>query len=439
MAIRKILSKTHWQVLGATILALLLAKCSLFDTGTIDAIDVLSAATTKLYIKILTLLAMPVVALAAVRGGMELGKRPDLAPRLFAYHCLTSLLAIAIGLASAQAIQPGIVDGEPALGAYRSTGSSDSIRMDLGFLGTLDIRKHDDSSAMIFRGHEILDAVEVGTARISILLACGLALGVAASIFRQRIGNSFPVFVEYAQIVAIRILTPVLFLTPVVAFSAVFQCAASEMPDLVWESLLKFMLAVLLALFLHSSVSLSLLLASTRRTHPFTHATAMSPALLRGFSTACSIATLPMTMECSEKNAKVDPSVSNFVLPVGTNFIRHGSVIYQVVSVLFIMQGSGVPIGRDLVVAVVAFGFITSAFIPSVPSGSILSIGNFLQGKAITGTWVDSEVMMGGYLARLHLGLGPILVVDRILDMFRTAVNIYGNSVGAVFVQGRKK
>lgn len=178
-----------------------------------------------------------------------------------------------------------------------------------------------------------------------------------------------------------------------------------------------FFLTVVFALLFHIAVVLPILLKFVARVNPIRHYQAMAPALLTAFSTASSSATLPLTMECVEKNAGVSSRTSSFVLPLGATVNMDGTALYECVAAMFIAQAYGLELTFTTQFIIVLVALLTSIGVAGIPAASLVAITIILS---TIGLPLEA--------------LGLILAVDRILDMFRTAVNVFSDSVGAVIV-----
>ena len=185
----------------------------------------------------------------------------------------------------------------------------------------------------------------------------------------------------------------------------------------VFIPLAKFFFTVVAALLLHLLVVLPLLLKFVAGVSPSKHFHAMAPALLTAFSTSSSAATLPMTMDCIEKRSGVSNQSSSFVLPLGATINMDGTALYECVAALFIAQAYGLELGFAQQFTVVSLALMTSIGVAGIPSASLVAITIIL---AAMGLPIE--------------GIGLILAVDRILDMSRTAVNIFSDSCGAVII-----
>jgi Na+/H+-dicarboxylate symporter len=178
-----------------------------------------------------------------------------------------------------------------------------------------------------------------------------------------------------------------------------------------------FFVTALAALAVHMFITMPVLLRFVARVNPLLHFRAMAPALLTAFSTSSSSATLPITLECVEKNAGVSNKTSSFVLPLGATVNMDGTALYECVAAIFIAQAYGLDLSFGTQFLIVVTALLTSIGVAGIPSASLVAIG----------------IILGAIGLPLE-GIGLILVVDRILDMCRTSVNVFSDSVGAVVI-----
>jgi len=184
-----------------------------------------------------------------------------------------------------------------------------------------------------------------------------------------------------------------------------------------FRQLALFFVPVLVGLAVHLFVVLPLLMRFLAGVNPFRHYQAMTPALLRAFSTASSSASLPLTLECVEQRAGVSHRTSSFVLPLGATVNMDGTALYECVAAMFIAQWYGVELGFAAQFTVVLLALLTSIGVAGIPAASLVAIVIILNAVGLPAE-----------------GVGLILAVDRILDMCRTSVNIFSDSRGAVII-----
>ena len=193
------------------------------------------------------------------------------------------------------------------------------------------------------------------------------------------------------------------------------QIAASGLGIL--KVLFWYMVAVLGGLLLHACVVLPAILRLVGGVRPLTFARDMRAALAIAFSTCSSSATLPVTMECLERNAGISRRVSGFVIPLGATINMDGTALYEAVAALFIAQVYGIELGfaQQVLVAL-------TATLAAIGAAGIPSAGTVTMVMVLSAVGLPLE------------GIGLILAVDRLLDMFRTATNVWGDSIGAAVV-----
>jgi len=183
-----------------------------------------------------------------------------------------------------------------------------------------------------------------------------------------------------------------------------------------------YMVTVLTGLGIHALVVLPLILWYFTRRNPLVFFRQMSDALLTAFSTASSSATLPVTMECAEKNAGVSRRSTEFVLPLGATINMDGTALYEAAAAIFMAQiYAGVNpdfefgLAQQMMIAVTAtLAAIGAAGIPEAGLVTMMIVLNAVN---------------------LPLDYLPlILPIDWLLDRFRTATNAFGDSVGSAVV-----
>ena len=137
----------------------------------------------------------------------------------------------------------------------------------------------------------------------------------------------------------------------------------------------------------------------------------MSPAQTLAFSTSSSAATLPVTMECVEQNLGVDKKISSFVLPIGATVNMDGTSLYQAVAVIFLAQLHMIDLTIGQQLTVVLTTTLASIGSAAVPSAGLVMLIIVLDSVGLNPAWI-----------------AIIFPVDRILDMFRTVVNVTGDA-----------
>ena len=138
---------------------------------------------------------------------------------------------------------------------------------------------------------------------------------------------------------------------------------------------------------------------------------------LTAFSTASSSATLPVTMECVEDKIGVSNKTASFVLPLGATVNMNGTALYECAAAIFLAQAYGLELTFAMQFSIVAIALLTSIGVAGVPSASLVAIAIILSAIGLP---IEA--------------LGVLLVFDRILDMARTSINVWGDTCCATIV-----
>jgi Na+/H+-dicarboxylate symporter len=185
--------------------------------------------------------------------------------------------------------------------------------------------------------------------------------------------------------------------------------------------LIAFSLCVVAALRVYSLVAIPLIVRVTTGLSPLRLFSAMGPALLTAFSTASSSASLPITLECAQRRAGVSERITCFVLPLGASINHAGSAIYEFTAVIFIAQAYGVVLPVATQLAIVGLILVVTMGVGGVPAASLVGIAVVLAAIGL-----PTEA------------IGILLIVDRLLDMCRTAVNVLANAACTAIVARRE-
>ena len=174
---------------------------------------------------------------------------------------------------------------------------------------------------------------------------------------------------------------------------------------------------VLLALAIHALLTLPLALRFLGHRSVPTYAKALSTPLMTAFSTSSSSATLPLTLESLIEKAKVSRRVVSFVIPLGATINMNGTALYEAVAAMFIAQTYGIEMGLGETIIVLLTATLSAIGAAGIPEAGMVTMVIVLKA-------VDLPIE----------GISLILVVDWFLDRCRTAVNVWGDAVGAAVI-----
>lgn len=406
--------KLHWQIVIALVLAVLAGSLTGKDAG-IFGVTFYSAYefVGAMFLNALKMLIVPLIVSSIIVGIASIGNSDSLGRlggKTLAYYMLTSLLAILLGLTVVNIVSPGIIDGQPAKDLVGFSGDVEDIKQKVEGKSAGDV-------AQVFLRMiptNIVSAAAQG--QMLGLIFFSLLFGFFMTRLDGPAANTLLQFWDGVFQVMMRITDWVMLFAPIGVFALVAKVVASTGFE-AFKPLALFFICVLVALALHMFGTMPLLLKFIGRVKPWRHYKAMVPALLTSFSTASSSATLPVTMECVEKNAGVSNKTTSFVLPLGATINMDGTALYECVAAMFIAQAYGVHLGFAEQFTIVMVALLTSIGVAGIPAASLVAISIIL---ATIGLPAEA--------------IGLILAVDRILDMCRTSVNIFSDSCGAVII-----
>jgi len=204
-------------------------------------------------------------------------------------------------------------------------------------------------------------------------------------------------------------------LAPIGIFALLAREVARSGPGVIWD-LRFYFITVGFGLCIHAFIALPIVLMLLGKRSPFAYMSVAAPALATAFSTASSAATLPLTMECSEL-AGNRRGVTSFVLPLGATVNMDGTALYEAVAALTIAQMYGIDLGIGQQALVLLTALLASVGAAGIPMAGLVMLVVVLQSVGLP-----------------LEGIGTIIAVDRVLDMMRTATNVWSDLVGAAVV-----
>jgi len=402
----------HWQILFSLLAAFVVGVTFGGNIGGLNLLPIYELIG-GLFLDALKMLIVPLVVSSIIVGMASLGRGGQvgtLAARSGLYFLLSTSLAVLLGMLLINLFQPGVVGGIPLAQTFDLAAPASSNVLNgssHGFADFLNVIRQLIPSNIVGAA---VNTQMLGLISFSLLF--GLALMHIENPGRQSVLDFF----SGVQDVMILLTHWVIKLAPLGVFALVAGVVAKSGLSVLLP-MLQFFLVIVLGLVLHSLVSLSILLWLATRKNPLRMLNAASPALLMAFSTSSSAATLPISMDAMETRAGVPKPMASFVLPLGATINMNGTALYECAAVLFIAQAYGMDLSLTTQLLVMFLALMTAIGVAAVPSASLVAITLIL-----------------GTLGLPLEAMGMILIVDRILDMFRTTVNVYSDMVGSVIV-----
>lgn len=419
----------HFKILVALVLAFTIGLTANFVTegSTAEKPDWFifllesSRFLGTLFLNGLKMVVIPLIMTSIISGVAKIGGERDfgrLGLKTMLFYGLTGMLAVCTGLVCVNLIEPGQVTEElrGQMLDSQSVGHSDKIegaisQADKGWRSIIEIF-HRMVPVNLFKA-----AVE---GQLLGLIFFSLLFGFFITRLPEKAQAIQLGFWESLNSLILSITNFIISFAPY----GVFGLVTPTLMKVGFETLSvmgTFALTVVGGLLIHSLIVLPLLLRFLGKINFIDHYRAMAPALLTAFSTASSSATLPLTMECVTKRAGVSKKIGSFTLPLGATMNMDGTALFECVVVVFLAQLFGVEMGWATQMTVVLMALVTSIGVAGIPSASLVAIIVILQA-------------VGFPEESIAIGVGIVYVVDRILDMTRTAVNVLGDSCAAAII-----
>lgn len=401
----------HWQIFIAIILACIAGLVSsttpvILGINSLAVFDFLGT----LFMNALMMVIVPLIVASIISGVANMGSSTDMArmlAKLLGFYLLTSTLAILVGLLLVNIIQPG---------ASPTAQEQLQLSQNIEAQQAIDSIAHNDTSALMDIFIRMIPTNVVKAASEGDMLALiffSMLFGFFVTKLSKEAYQSQTVFWQSVQDVMVMMTMLIMRFAPLGVFGLVAK-TISQTGLGIFMHLAWFFLTVVLALAIHSLVTLSLILRAAK-INPLQHLRTMQGVLLMAFSTSSSAATLPLTMTTLTEQSGVSKKTTAFVTPLGATINMDGTALYECVAAMFIAQVYGLELGFATQFTVVMIALFSSVGVAGIPAASLVAISIILLAIGLP-----------------MEGIGLLLVTDRILDMLRTAVNVYGDTVAAI-------
>ncbi|WP_078817695.1 dicarboxylate/amino acid:cation symporter [Sporosarcina newyorkensis] len=340
------------------------------------------------------ILASLVVGVASTGDPKQLGR---IGVKTVSYYLVTSAIAVAIGLAFAYLISPGKGVNISVPEAAAQVNETDGVIATL-----LNIIPENSFTAL-------------SSGNILQIIFFAIFVGLAITLVGKKAKPVYQFFEGFAEIMY-KITGIVMWFAPIGILGLVAP-VVGEYGLSVLMPLLKVILTVAIACFIHVLFVYSMAVKKFAKMSPMKFFKGMAPASIVAFSTCSSAGTLPVTIKNTQDNLGVPKKISSFVLPLGATINMDGTAIYQGVAVVFIAQFYGLELSLIQLLMVVLTAVLASIGAAGVPGAGVIMLAMVLSSVNIP-----------------LEGIALIAGIDRILDMFRTTVNILGDASASVVV-----
>jgi Na+/H+-dicarboxylate symporter len=388
--------KLHWQVLIALILGI---AAGIVLPGFAIAIGFIG----DLFLRLLKMVIIPLIFTSLVSGVASLGDAKSVGRigfRTLIYYTVTTTLAITVGLTLVNLIKPGtgltIADPTDLPPGFDTAGQS---------LSEFLMRLIPDNVVSAMANGEVLPV-------ITFAILFGLFLTRLDSPASRSVKQVVDGALEVIQLLTLAVVK----LAPLGIFALLAPVVAESGVRVILD-LWPYFLTVGLGLLIHAGLTLPVILLILGRRVPHTYFRKVVPAVATAFSTASSSATLPLSMECAEREAKLPKGVVSFVLPLGATVNMDGTALYEAVAALTIAQMYGVSLELPQQLLILLTALLASVGAAGIPMAGLVMLVVVLEAVGLPLT-----------------GIATIIAVDRVLDMMRTATNVWSDLVGTAVI-----
>jgi solute carrier family 1 (high affinity glutamate transporter) protein 1 len=413
-------------IVTAMVLGALVGEYVLFDPSGEGDLSTWKRAGDLILIRPLKLLVIPLVLFSVVAGITRIGdprKLGVVGGATLVYYFATMIVAVTIGALLVTAIQPGGLSPDVQLSLQQTGEAAFMADTQLQERVSGDVSEQGAWINLLYQliPSNVIERMSAGQPLGIIIFAIGLGLAFAAGGEKTKAAREF----FDAGFEGLMILVQwIIWLTPPGVFFLVAWTVGRIGLDNITGPLGAYMGTVFLGLLLHGVIVLPIVLYIFARTNPYRFMAKMKPALLTAFGTDSSSATLPVTIETAIDEGECSENASNFVLPLGSTINMDGTALYEAVAVVFLFQLYGIELGAAELVLVIITATLAAVGAAGIPSAGLVTMVIVIG--AVNGSLAGSDTPLLPVAA-----IGVILGVDRILDMCRTTVNVWGDAVGA--------
>ena len=339
--------------------------------------------------------------MAGVISMRDIRKVGSIGVKTIVYYLITTAFAITIGLILANLFK-GIF---PVL---QTSDLSYEASEPVNFMDTL---------VGIFPSNFLKPFVEANMLQI---IVASILIGFALLLIKDKHANMEFTLVDTLNDTFLKAMELIVKLSPIGVFCLICPVVAENGPA-VLGSLAKVLLVAFIGYILHAIIVYSISVRTLAGLSPLKFFKGMLPAIMFAFSSASSVGSLPINMECAE-SLGADKDISSFVLPLGATINMDGTAIYQGVCAIFIASCFGISLTLPQMLSIILTATLASIGTAGVPGAGMVMLAMVLQSVGLP---VEGIALVAG--------------VDRIFDMGRTTVNIVGDASCAIIVSAMEK
>jgi Na+/H+-dicarboxylate symporter len=359
-----------------------------------------------LFVDLLKMVMIPLVFTSIVVGVANLRAHQQIHrvwKTTLAYFFLTATVAIILGLTAANLFQPGEGLQLPMFQDAIQNFQANEMTLPEFFTQFL---------------HSLFlnPVAALAQGNILAVVIFALLMGIALVIGGERFQNIRLILQELLELV-LMLVGWIMKLAPLCIMALLIKLVVTQDLSLLMI-LIKFISLVIGTILLHALIVLPMILYLVTGMTPIKFWLGAREALITAFATSSSSATLPVTLQCAEQNLHVNRDIAGFVLPLGATVNMDGTALYEAAAALFVANLVGVDLNLIQQMIVFFTAMLAAMGAPGIPSAGMVTMLMVLQSVGLP---VEA--------------IAILLPIDRLLDAFRTSVNVEGDMIGSLVVQ----
>ena len=376
-----------------------------------------------IFIRSLKMVAVPLVLASLIIGVANIGdisKLSRMGGKTLGIFIVTTIISITIGLSMVAILKPGEkLPQETRQNLESLYQDNASSKIDVA----AEVKTRGPLQPLVDMVPDNIFMSATNNGRMLQVVFFALLVGVALLQTPKEKGATVLSFFNGINEVIIKIVQYIMMVAPYGVFALIASLIveiAGDNPAQAWEllyALLWYTITVILGMLAMMAIIYPLLIKFFSNISYLNFFKGVRPAMLLGFSTSSSTATLPVTMDRVEKHLGVSEEVSSFVLPLGATINMNGTSLYQGVSAVFIAQAMGLDLSITSQIMIVLTATLAAVGTAGVPGAGLVMLVIVLEAVGIPAA-----------------GIALIMAPERILDMIRTMVNITGDASVSVVV-----
>ena len=408
-------AKRNWHIFFAIILGVLFgvlfpASKPIYVFHSVSVHDLLTLVG-QIFIRLIQMVVIPLVVSAIVVGIASFGDSKQLGKiggKMFLYYSLITVAAVVIGISLSLIFTPG-------KGVQSYINQTQAIEVQHQVAATISQQQSNLTELylnMIPKNPvESLAKGEMVPILIFVMIfACALAL--IGEINRPVVSFFETIFAATMKVTdwIMVLATPGIF--------ALTASAVSSFGISIFERIWPYLVTIMLGFMIQLFVTYPLILRVFSKVNFLSLYKAVAEAMMVAFGTASSSATLPVTIACCERRAGISNKICSFVLPLGATMNMDATALFQSVAVVFLTQAYGIHLDPFMLIQIGILAVIASSTSAGIPGAGLITIALVLNSLGLTPD-------------QLIQGFSFLFAIDRIIDMFRTMVNVTSDTVVA--------